>query len=127
MANELKLTWSISIDKEPPLSAPAGMNIFNQMNSSSTGRVVHDILTASHSAKTQVPLGSTSGNCAYFAYNNPSPTETVNVYTDGTTGPVFAELRPGTSGVQPVPAGITPYAGATGSIDVDIEYLISAR
>jgi hypothetical protein len=127
MANELKLTWSISVDKEPPMSAPVSMNIFNQQNNVSTGNYIKNTVLASHTGRTIVPLGGVGTNSLYFAFYNPSPTETVNVFTDGSSGPIFAELRPGTSGVIPVPATITPYVEATGSIDVEIEYIMYGR
>lgn len=109
------------------MSAPVAMNIFNQMNSVSTGNYIKNTVLASHTGRTIVPLGGVGTNSLYFAFNNPSPTETVNVFTDGSSGPIFAELRPATSGVMPVPAAITPYVEATGSIDVEIEYLMYGR
>lgn len=127
MANELKLTWSITVDKEPPMNTPVSMNIFNQLNNVSSGLYTKGVVTASNTGRTQVPLNQVATACLYFAFDNPSATETVNMYTDSSTGPIFAELRPGTSGVIPVPAGLTPYVEATGAIVVDIEYVMFGR
>ena len=127
MANECKVTWSISVDKEPPMNAPTTDNIFNQLGSISTGDFIKGSVTASHTADTVVPLGATSGNCRYFSFSNPSQTETVQLKV-GSGGVAFAELAPGfSSGIIPVPAGSTPYARALGSIDVDIAYTMFAR
>lgn len=109
------------------MSAPIGMNIFRQLNNVSTGKYTKETVTASHTGRTIMPLGQVATNSLYFCFNNRSETETVNIYTDGSSGPIFAELRPRTSGVIPVPAALTPYCMATGSIDSDIEYLMYGR
>lgn len=127
MANEQVVTWSISVDKEPPMTAPIGHNIFRQLGSISNGDWVQGSVTASHTADTEVPLGSTSGDCGYFSFENPSATETVAIKT-GSAGTTWAELRPGAnSGLVPMPAAATPYVRALGSSDVKINYTIFRR
>lgn len=126
MADELKLTWSIIGDKEPPMVEPISMNVFNQLRSLSTGKFQKGTCTASHSATVAVDLGDAVGNCGYFAFKNPSETETINLYT-GSAGTIWAEMGPLDSGVLKIPVGATPYAKAAGSIDVTFPYIIYAR
>lgn len=127
MANECIVTWAISVDKEPPMTAPIGQNIFRQLGNISTGDWIQGSVTASHTADTAVPLGNPSGNCGYFSFENPSETETVQIKT-GSAGTIWAELRPGAnSGIVPLPAGATPYVRATGAVDVKINYTLFGR
>jgi hypothetical protein len=127
MANEQVVTWSISVDKEPPMAAPIGHNIYRQLGNISSGDWIQGTVLASHTADTAVPLGATSGNCGYFSFENPSATETVQIKV-GSAGSVWAELRPGaSSGIVPVPAAATPYVRATGGVDVSINYTIFGR
>lgn len=129
VADEFRLTWSWTCDKEPPMSQPATSNIFNQIGSVSTGNVLANATaTAPHSGSpVALALGNCSGNCGFFSFNNPSATETVQILT-AVDGDVFAEARPGfNSGLIPVPSAFTPFIKATGSVDVVITYSIIAR
>lgn len=127
MANECKVTWSIVVDKAPPMDAPVQDNIFEQLGSITTGDHVKSSVTASHTADTVIPLGACAANCAYMSFNNPSPTETVLLKVSS-GGATFAELRPGfSSGLLPLPAAATPYCRATGSLDVQITYTLYGR
>jgi len=126
MAGELNFTWALTVDKEPPMSAPIGMNVFNQKGNISSGKYAKGTVTASHTAPVAVPLGEVAGNCGYFGFRNPSETETVNILS-ASNGTVWAELGPLDSGCLKIPAAATPYAEAAGSTDVDIEYTLWAR
>lgn len=126
MADECKVTWAISVHKDP-MDAPVTDNIFNQLGSISTGSFNKGSVLASHTADTEVPLGDVAGNCGYFTFNNPSPTETVLIKA-GSAGATIAECRPGfNSGLIPLPAAATPYCRATGSIDVRITFTLYGR
>lgn len=127
MANEQKVTWSISVFKSPPMNNAVTDNIFSQLGNISSGKSVKGSVTASHTADTVVPLNEVAGICGYMSFNNPSGTETVLIKV-GSAGATWAELRPGAaSGLVPIPADATPYVRATGSLDVDISYTIWAR
>ncbi len=124
MANEGTFTFALTIAKQPPMSADQVFNIFNQIFNVSSGKYIRDVITVSHTAETQIPMGQVV-SAGYFAWYNADSVNYIKIRT-GTGGTYFARTPAGHAGVFELEPTLLPYAIAdTG--DCDMEYAIYSR